>query len=196
MLAEIPYRQEAYIRIHTVIHGKLPELISECASFCRACGAERIFASGDDLQAYPLHTIVYEMQGDAPEGEIANLFPVTEQTIHRWSEIANERLSGVDNAATVTTKMHKEILASNGGYFIHNCGQLLGIGWVEGDTMRLIASVVPGAGEVVMRTLLSAAGEDRIRLEVASTNEKALHLYEKMGFLKTSEKNRWHRVFP
>jgi ribosomal protein S18 acetylase RimI-like enzyme len=31
-------------------------------------------------------------------------------------------------------------------------------------------------------------------LEVASTNTRAIALYEKLGFLKTREITRWHRV--
>lgn len=195
-LSEIPYKAEAYIRIQMVVPGKLDELIEECVGFCRACGAEKIYAAGKaDLERYPLHSVVYEMQGDAPEGELACLWPVTEKTMERWRCLANDRLAGVDNAATITSKQAEEILAIGGAYFVHDNGTLLGIGWVGEDTMHLLASVVPGAGAVVMRTLLSAAGSDRIRLEVASTNEKARRLYEKMGFLPTSELRRWYRVF-
>ena len=31
-------------------------------------------------------------------------------------------------------------------------------------------------------------------LEVASTNTKAISLYERMGLLKVEELSRWHRV--
>lgn len=195
VLGEIPYRGEAYIRLQAVVPGKLEELLTECVGFCRACGAEKIYAEGENLEGYPLHTVVNEMRGDAPEGEIASLWPVTEETLERWRTVANDRLAGVDNAATITTRLAHEILSSGGAYFVHDRGTLLGIGWVQEDTMHLLASTVPGMGELVMRTLLTAAGADRIRLEVASTNEKALRLYEKMGFLPTAELRRWYRVF-
>lgn len=196
VLAEIPYRQEAYIRVQTAAEGMIAQLIDECVGFCRACGAEKIYASGcEELEQYPQHCVVYEMKGDAPEGDIACLWPVTEQTAAQFRSIANERLQSVDNAATITAKSMDKMLADGGAYFIHEDGNLLGIGWVSGDTLRLIASMKPGAGERVMRTLLSAAGEDRIRLEVASTNERAIHLYEKMGFLKTAILGQWYRVF-
>lgn len=196
MLEEIPCKQEAYIRVQTVFDGKLMELVEECVGFCRACGAQRVFATGaEGLEAFALHCTVCQWQGDLPEGELACLWPVTAETMERWRTIANARLAGVDNAATITSKRAKEILASGGAYFIHDNGTLLGIGWVQEDCMRLLASVVPGAGEVVMRTLLSAAGSDRIRLEVASTNKKARRLYEKMGFFPVSELTSWYRVY-
>ena len=196
ILGEIPYRQEAFIRIQTVVPGALENLLQECIGFCRACGAEKIYATGEEgLEKYPLHCGIYEMWGDAPEGKLDNLWPVTEETMEQWRKIGNEKLGSIDNAATITSSVAKEILAEGGAYFVHEKGTLLGIGWVTGDTMRLLASVVPGAGPRVMRTLLSAAAQERIRLEVASTNKKAIQFYEKMGFLKTSELRRWYRVF-
>ena len=42
VLKEIPYRQEAYICILATEQPR--ELLDECISFCRVCGAEKIFA--------------------------------------------------------------------------------------------------------------------------------------------------------
>ena len=52
----------------------------------------------------------------------------------------------------------------------------------------------PGAGERVMHTLMSLVEGAGMTLEVASTNAKAIRLYEKLGFLRTAEKVRWYRV--
>jgi len=35
---------------------------------------------------------------------------------------------------------------------------------------------------------------EQLVLDVASTNKRAIRLYEKLGLLKTSEVSRWHRV--
>ena len=40
VLREIPYRQEAYISIQSSLQPE--ELLAECVSFCRACGAEKV----------------------------------------------------------------------------------------------------------------------------------------------------------
>lgn len=197
-LKEIPYRGQAYIRVLDVQAGQIPELIAECVSFCRMVGAEAVYAVGhDDLEQWPVYTSVLEMRGDALVDweKSENLFPVTEQTVSRWREIYNERMRGVDNASTLEARDEKKILESGGAYFIHRQGELLGIGWLENGKILAVASVVPGAGERVMHTLMSLDEGGRLCLEVASTNERAIRLYERLGFLKTREIIRWHRVF-
>lgn len=196
ILKEVPYRKTAYIHVRDVQHGGLEAHLRECVDFCRAVGAERVFAAGHaGLSAYPLYTAVVEMTGSPSleERELANLFPVTEQTVARWRELYNQRMAVVDNAGTLEARQEPEIL-SGGTYFVHENGELLGIGWLEEGLLRAVASVKPGAGERVMRTLLSACPGETLRLEVASTNEKALRLYEKLGFLPTKEVIRWYQV--
>lgn len=45
-----------------------------------------------------------------------------------------------------------------------------------------------------MHTLMSLVEGADMTIEVASTNEHAIRLYEKLGFLKTRELFTWHRV--
>ena len=198
VLKEIPYKQIAYVKVQSVQPGGLKEHLRECASFCRMCGAERVFAAGpQDLEQWPLLCIVIPMAcglltGDEPP---ANLFPVTEETAARWRSVYNERMKAVDNAATLTALDEKKILASGGAYFIHDNGALLGIGWIEGSELLCIAAVERGAGERVLRTLMTAADSDRVTLQVASTNHRAIRLYEKLGFIPCGEGIGWHMVW-
>lgn len=194
-LKEIPYRGTAYV---VVRDSKEPEkLLEECAAFCRACGAEHVYAAGEDvLEKFVHHTTIYEMHGDTwlDESKLDSLFPVTEQTVGQWRRIYNERMVAVDNAATQEMKDEKHILASGGAYFVHRDGHLLGIGWLKGDELLAVASVEPGAGERVMHTLMSLMPGQTLKLEVASTNERAIRLYEKLGFVKTKEVSRWYEL--
>lgn len=196
-LREIPYRGEAYIVLQDVQPEGFEEHLKECVSFCRMVGAERIYASGHEkLETYPLHAALYEMRGTAwvdPE-KLENLFPVTEQTVGRFRSIMNERLRDVDNAATLTSADEKRILESGGAYFVHHQGELLGVGWLEDTKLLLVASVKPGTGEQVMHTLMSLVEGADMTLEVASTNSRAIRLYEKLGFLKTGERIRWYTI--
>lgn len=195
VLREIPYRQEAYICIQSSCQPE--ELLAECVGFCRACGAEKIFARNHEiLEKYPLHTSVVKMRGIArvDDSKVENLFPVTEQTVSGWREFMNGRLKDVDNAATLVSQGEKEILESGGAYFVHKNGELLGGGWLKEGELLLLAAV-PGAGERVMHTLMSLQPDQSMELDVASTNTRAIRLYEKLGFVKTEELRRWHKVF-
>ena len=193
VLKEVPYRQEAYITIHSATEPEA--LLKECVSFCRMVGAERIYAKGHEiLSDFPLHTAVYEMKGNAwvDTDKLECLFPVTEATVSKWRQIYNERMRKVDNAGTLEQKDEKGIVESGGAYFVHRNGELLGIGWLEDTKLLAVASVIPGAGERVMHTLMSLVEGAQMVLEVASTNERAIHLYERLGFIKTAEISKWY----
>lgn len=197
ILREIPYRAEAYIHIQDVQPEGFEEHLKECAAFCRMAGADRVYATGSQLlQAYPEYMSVYEMRGMAwvdPE-KIVNLFPVTEQTVGRWRSLMNERLRSVDNAATLTAFDEKKILQSGGAYYIHRSGELLGLGWMEDTKLLLVAAVKPGAGETVMHSLMSLVEGADMTIEVASTNDRAIRLYEKLGFMKAREVVKWYKI--
>lgn len=199
VLKEIPYKNQAYIHIRDVSVENFEDHLSECVSFCRIAGAEAIFASGHEkLEGYPLYTSVLEMRGKAvvDAEQMACLFPVTEETVSRWRSIYNESMAAVDNSGTLESRDEKKILESGGAYFVHDNGQLLGIGWMDDTKLLAVAAVKKGAGERVMHTLMSLVENDTMTLEVASTNDRAIRLYESLGFLKTAEINRWFRVYP
>ena len=197
LLKEIPYKQIAYVKVQSVQPGGLREHLEECVSFCRMCGAERVLAQGhEELADWPVHSSVLTMRLQIPETEPpAMVFPVTEETVRRWRDIYNEKMAPVDNAATMTARDEKEILASGGACFVHDRGELLGIGWVRDDEILCIASVQPGAGERVLLTLLSLPGGETASLDVASTNTRAIRLYERMGFVAVGERTKWYQIF-
>ena len=197
VLKEIPYRNEAYIRIRDVSEPDFAEHLKECVSFCRMCGAERIFAEGNEkLTAYPLYTAVYRMTGVArsEEEKTASLFPVTEATVSRWRAYYNEAMRTVDNAGTLEARDEKRITESGSAYFVHREGEPLGIFWLEDNKLLAIAAVQKGAGETVMHTMMSLLEGRQMELEVASTNHRAIRLYEKLGFVTIGELSRWYRV--
>ena len=196
ILKEIPYKQLAFIHVQDVQSGQLKPHLEECISFCRMLGAEKILAKGhEELQSYPLHSVVVEMtlMHDQREPE-ANLWPVTQESVTKWREIYNEAMGKFDNHATLTFHDEKRIVQSGGAYFVHRDGALLGIGWMDGQELLALVSVIPGRGETVARTLFTTVGSDKITLEVVSDNLRAVKLYERMGFVKTREVSRWYRM--
>ena len=192
-LRQIPYRGEAYIHLQTYAEEDREKLIGECASFCRAAGAQKVFvtpAKGEGAFQILLLRGVPILN----EEDVENIFPVTEQTVGEFRKIANERLKDVDMAAMLEKKDEEVILSSGGAYFIHRAGKLLGIGWLQEDKLKLIASVVPGEGYAVAQTLLSVQPGQSISLEVASTNHRALRLYERLGFLPVQALETWEEA--
>lgn len=195
VLKEIPYKGIAYIILREVWDPE--KLLAECVSFCRTCGAEVICASGhESLERYPLYTAVLEMRGEATVdiSSLKSLFPVTEATVSQWRSIYNEKMRPIDNAATMTAFDEKRIVQSGGAYFVHEDGELLGIGWLDDTELLAVAAAKPGMGRAVLNTLMSLIEGAQMHLEVASTNERAIRLYEKMGFIKTKEISRWCKI--
>lgn len=197
LLKEIPYKKTAYIRIREVQEGFFDADLAECVAFCRMCGAEAVYAAGHEkLETYPLYTAVVRMGAVArvEQEKVKCLFPVTEKTVSRWRHIYNEKMADVDNTATLESRDEERILSTGGAYFVHDSGKLLGIGWLEGEMLLAVAAVERGAGEAVMHSLLSIREGLSVTLEVASTNDRAIRLYEQLGFIKTAEKDRWYDV--
>ena len=196
VLKEIPYSGIAYV---TIRDSSFPtDFIQECLDFCRAVGATKVYATGHEtLESYPLYTSVIKMtvSWDAiPETE-ACLFPVTQTTLSRWREIYNDRMKNVDNAAYMSEQAGRELLSRGDGYFVHLNGQLFGIGIASGDRIDCVASVIRGKGKDVVCALAHALMCDRVELSVASTNHKAIRLYESLGFVKTAVVSRWYKIF-
>ena len=194
-LREMPYQGKAYIKI---LDTQEPEqLLKECVDFCRAVGADEIFASGHEfLEKYPLHTALWLMRcsalsiGDTP----ASLWPVQEETVSQFRRIYNEKAKNLPNSVWMDDAEEKTMLKHGDGYFVHKDGTLLGIGRVKGEEIRFLASVQPGAGEDVVRALAHATTGDYIMLEVASANRKAIALYSRLGFIKTAELSAWYKI--
>ena len=194
-LQQIPYRGDAYVTVLQAVD--LSQLLSECARFCRMCGAQRIFATGHPgLERLPLYTHVIRMRGCPIPAETAYLWPVTAETAAQWRQIYNEKMQAVDNATALSAREERQLWEENGAYFIHDGNKLLGIGWLEGNKLLAVAAAEQGAGRAVMHTLMSLMEEEQMVLEVASTNARAIRLYESLGFLKTCEISRWYDVTP
>ena len=194
-LKEIPYTKTAYIKIQDTLEPD--KLLQECVEFCKMAGAEKIYGSNHPiLERYPLHTQILQMtqyRENLPDTDAA-LFPVTEQTLDRWREIYNDRMNGVANFSYMSVWDSKEILRLGKGYFVHRGDTLLGIGIASGEIIECVIAVITGAGEDVVLALNHALSGEQAILEVASTNEKAIRLYERMGFIKNCEISRWYQL--
>ena len=195
ILKEIPYQETAYIILRDSLEPSA--LAKECAEFCRACGAEKIYVTGHDtLSAYPFYTAMWEMTSlreNIPDTDAA-LWPVQEKTLTQWQRIYNEKVKKVPNGAWMTNADAEKMLQDGDGYFIYRGETLLGIGRASSDRIDWVASLAPGAGTDVVKALAHAATADRISLTVASVNQKAVTLYECLGFIKSAELSKWYQL--
>ena len=196
VLKEIPYRGDAYI---TVRSSSQPEVfLEECTAFCKAVGAKAVYATGHQvLENYQPFMSVIQMSASwetIPRTD-ACLFPVTDTTLSKWQEIYNDKMKGVDNASYMSDRLAQQMLDRGDGYFVHRDGQLLGIGKASEERIECVASCIHGKGKDVVCALVHALMFDRVVLEVASTNHRAIRLYESLGFLKNAEISRWYKIF-
>ncbi len=196
ILREVPFKKIAYIKIQDI--SDADGFLEECTSFCRAVGAENGYACGHGcVEAYPEHTAIWVMSADReslPQSD-ANLFPVTEETLEQWRTIYNEKMERVPNSVYMTVQEARQAADRGEAYFVHRGGQLLGIGMAGEDKISTVISLQPGAGEQVVCALAQMLPSEVITLEVASTNLKAVRLYERLGFCKTRELSRWYKIF-
>ena len=195
VLREIPYKATAYITIQDTQQPR--ELLTDCIEFCKAVGAEKIYAKGHEfLQEYPLHTAVLQMR--CPKANLQKTDciakPVTDETIEKWRSIYNEKMLPIPNASTMTRDDGEKLVKRGVGYFIYRDDSLLGIGIAHDDTIEAIAAVKQGAGTDVMLALCDLLPSNQVILEVASANLPARKLYQKLGFLEISEISRWYDV--
>ena len=195
VLKEIPYRNTAYVRLQSVLN--LDKLVEECRRFCHSAGADNVYAAGHEgLSKYPLHTVIQSMQcaKDIIPDTNACLFPVTDQTLDQWREIYNEKMKFVDNATYLTIADAKELLEKKSLYYVHKDGVLIGIGVVDGEKVDCVASVVKGAGREVMLALCHSIFAETVSVEVATTNKRAVGLYDALGFIPTSIISTWYKI--
>ncbi len=194
-LKQIPYNACAYITLHDSVQPDA--LLHECISFCQAAGASAVFASGHAIvEQYPFHTCVLLMRCSRlqlPE-TTAVAHPLKQEQLEQFREIYNDAMRSIDNAAYMSLADGKKILSDGKGYLIYRDNILIGIGIVGGTQIDMLASIVPGSGKDVLLALNQVLSGEFVQVEVASSNSKAMRLYEKIGFEKCEELSHWFRI--
>ena len=195
-LKEVPYSGRAYIRIQSASDPE--SLLKECVDFCRAVEARDVFAAGHKaVTQYPLYTTVMEMccaKDNLPDTDAA-LFPVQKETLNQWRELYNAKMCGIDGVSYMTIRDSEKLLSTGNGYFVHREDTLLGIGVASGDRIDAVAANMPGFGRDTFLALVHALSGDRVSLEVASTNTRAIKFYNRLGFLPVREVISWYKIF-
>ena len=192
-LKEIPYFKTAYITIQSASNEN--NFLQECIEFCRAVGADKIYATGCASAGEPINVIKMTRDVGALDNANAMLFPVQEETMPRWRELYNLKMRNITGAVYLTEAMAGQILSERKAYFVHKNGELIGIGTSLGDEISAVASVQKGAGKDVVCALLGALSEERVVIEVASDNVKAMMLYASLDFVPSGIVRSWYKIF-
>ena len=195
ILREIPYTQTAYVRIQSSLSPC--ELLDECAGFCRAAGAERVYAVGTDIpDTYPFYTQIVRMEvsrSSLPKTE-AIARPVLPENADHWRKLYNQTMKDVENTSYMDDLDVKQMLEDGDGYFVYLNDTPIGIGRGGEDHILVVASLVRGGGRDTLLALADRLSGEQLKLEVATTNARAIRLYESLGFYKTEEFPAWYKI--
>ena len=120
--------------------------------------------------------------------------PVLPDELQRWKTCYNRAMQGVANAAYMDDMDARDMLRQEEGYFVTRDGTQIGIGRVSGDHILVVASLKPGSGRDTTLALLPFISSNEVCLEVASTNHRAIRLYESLGFCLQAEVSAWYKI--
>lgn len=203
ILREIPMSEKAYILLRTVLPGMEEALVSECASFCRMCGANRVFAAWEDgdLSCFPHAYDIYALHVEKsalPEGKPVTLTPMTPDNDAIYQRIYNRCFLRVSHALSYDRGQIARIYREHQRAFLalDENGKPYGIGELHGDELAAIG-VLPkyrGRGTDLAVSLLKLCPGEDLKVTVASDNAAAMHMYEKLGFHLSGVESRWYRV--
>lgn len=203
ILREIPVSKRAYILLRTVLPGMAENLVAECASFCKMCGAEEVFVSWADgdlpflSPAYDIY-LLHVSKSALPEGKLVTLTPMTPENDAIYQRIYNRCFSHVSHAASYDRGQIARIYREHQRAFLalDEGDRPYGIGELHGDELAAIA-VLPnhrGTGTDLAISLLQLCPGEDLKVTVASDNEAAMGLYEKLGFHLAGVESKWFRV--
>ena len=137
ILREVPFRGEGYILVRGVF-GTLEGLLAECTGFCRAAGAERLFAAGEaDFSGYPAAIRILGRSAPResllPAPEAVRLVPVTEETAADWAREYNARFRAVPAAESCSPAEERALAVRMAG----ENGILFGLDFPYNDVAKI-----------------------------------------------------------
>lgn len=202
ILREIPYKQTAYVLLQTVIPENLPQMVAECAAFCRECGAKQCALSSRDdaisLGPEPDYAI-YQMQAEkaALPAFVSpfTLTPLAPDNEDLYISLYNRCFREVTNAVTYDRSHIQRIYREQQQAFLALLdGVPCGMGELHGNELAAVGLLPEyrGQGRELALALLEKCPGPELTLTVASDNPRAMALYEKLGFRISGTESKWY----
>lgn len=199
VLKEIPWSGCGYVIVRSV-WDDAAAFLEECLGFCRACGAEQVYASygAAELPAPHAYDMV-ELQmkkSELPKGEPLAIQELTKETGPMFLDVYDQCFRNVPNAASYSEKDVGRLLGEETAYLVFRDGVCAAIAEISKEGLEAVA-VLPqyrGLGYDLTRTVLELVPSVTLKLKTASTNGKALRLYERLGFRQTAVLSRWWKL--
>ena len=200
ILQEIPFSGKAYILIRSV-WTTAAALLEECRQFCRMVGAEQIFASWgtEDLpgeHSYDLIAMTCEKAALPQPRRTVELEPLTPENGEEYLAVYNRCFREVPGAATYGQRDLKRLYDTDCAFLVRQNGVCIAVAEICEEGLEGIA-VLPefrGLGYDLAATVLQMVPSVTVRLKVAGTNERAIALYERLGFVREQIVSRWWKI--
>lgn len=200
VLKEISATGRAYAVIRAVWNGKTEGFLQECKEFCRAVGAENVYVSygSEELPAEPVYDMIAMEREKAglTQGSPVELEPLTPENGQVFLEIYNTCFRDVVGASAYGKEDLLRLYDTDCAFLAKKEGAYAGIAEISETGLESIA-VLPryrGLGYDLALAVLPMVPRKTLRLKVASTNERAISLYKRLGFSAVETLDRWWRL--
>lgn len=202
ILREIPRCGRAYVILQTHTLGMELQQVQDCVQFCRMAGATEVYAScadGTILDLPHSHDMLrLSLQRSLlprtePPVRLGALSPETQSI---YVEQFNRRFAPILNAA-MCDKRALERAAAEGSqhYLVYHEDILVGLGAIRENVLEAVASTQPGWGRDVAIALLQRCSGETLELTVCSKNQRAMALYQQLGFVQNKLVSQWWRAY-
>lgn len=189
ILKEIPVSGLAYVLVRSVWKDNLAGLLAEAGDFCRAAGAETVYASWEDRDlpaehAYDVLELTMDRENLPPPPEPVVLMPLTDRNSRDYLTVYNGCFARMPGHASYGPKDMQRLQGKNLAFLVYRDGLPAAVAEL-GDNQLEGLGVLPafrGLGYPLALTVLARLPGPVLSLRVVSTNDRALSLYRRIGF--------------
>ena len=198
---ELSFSGSAYVVVRAVWTGETAAFLEECRGFCRAVGAEKIYASWEEKSlpadhAYDVLGLYREKAGLPLPNREVELEELRPENGEEYLRIYNTCFRSVAGAASYDKQDLRRLYGQDCAFLAKMDGQYAAVTEISKEGLESVA-VLPehrGLGHDLSLTVLPMVPNPILRLKVASSNLRALNLYRRLGFVQENVRSRWYQL--